>query len=108
LRKFTLTAADGTDVTAEIEAFSRAIGLESAAPRRCSLLLSLQLYGGARSGHLNPAKVVHEIVGLERGGPSQLKGSSQFRHPPLKGLWHKHLPDGVQDFAKKVTSVNVV
>lgn len=41
------------------------IGLERAAPGRVSALLLLQLYAGATSGKLNPAKVIQEIASLE-------------------------------------------
>jgi len=88
---FTLTAPDKTDRTAEIAGFAEMIGLDHAAPGRCSLLLTLGLFGGFKSGHVDPAKVVHEIRALEGvGRPSQLKPAIQNKHPPLKGLWHKH------------------
>jgi hypothetical protein len=91
---FTLTAPDGTDRTAEISGFAEMIGLDHAAPGRCSLLLTLGLFGGFKSGHVDPAKVVHEIRALEGvGRPSQLKPPIQNKHPPLKGLWHKHYQD---------------
>jgi hypothetical protein len=96
-KKFTLTTANGEDMTAEITNFASTIGLERAASDRCSMLLVLGLFGGFKSGHLNPAKVVHEIQALEgSGNPSRLKSPTQFKEPPLKGLWHKHyLPDGL-------------
>ncbi len=99
--KFTLTAADGTDMTDEITNFANIIGLERAAPGRYSLLLVLGLFGGSKSGQLNPAKVVHEIRALEGiGGSSHLKPPIQNKYPPLKGLWHKHyLEDGVAAMA---------
>jgi hypothetical protein len=100
-KKFTLTGANGEDMPAEITNFARAFGLERAAPDRCSMLLVLGLFGGFKSGHLNPAKVVHEIQALEGiGNPSRLKPPTQFKDPPLKGLWHKHyLPDGLLSMA---------
>jgi hypothetical protein len=100
-KKFTLTAANGEDRTAEITNFASVIGLERAAPDRCSVLLVLGLFGGFKSGHLNPAKVVHEIQALEGiGNPSRLKAPTPFKDPPLKGLWHKHyLPDGLASMA---------
>ncbi len=89
--KFFLTGPDGKDRTAEIASFAEVIGLDRAAPNRYSLLLTLSLYAGLKSGHLDPAKVVHEIRALEGvGRPSQLKPPIQNKHPPLKGLWHKH------------------
>lgn len=90
-KKFALTLSNGDDVTAEISSFANLIGLERAAPGRYSILLVLGLFGGFKSNHLNPAKVVHEIEALEGIGlPSQLKPPIQFKHFPLKGLWHKH------------------
>lgn len=88
---FTLTGPDGTDRTAEIASFAEAIGLDRAARGRYSLLLTMGLFGGSKSGHLDPAKVVYEIEALEGiGRSSQLKPPIQNKYPPLKGLWHKH------------------
>ncbi|WP_186271660.1 hypothetical protein [Burkholderia gladioli] len=91
-------------MTAMVEEFARLIGLEQAAPGRYSMLLVLGLFGGAQSGTLNPAKVVHEICALEGiGPPSKLKSSVQNKHPPLKGLWHKHyLEDGPRAMALNI------
>lgn len=92
----TFTSDNGEDMTAEIDNFVSCIGLEHAVPGRYSALLALGLFGGFKSGLLNPAKVVHEINALEGiGNPSQLKPPIQNKHPPMKGLWHKHyLEDG--------------
>jgi hypothetical protein len=83
-------------MTAELTNFVNVIGLESAASGRYSILLALGLFGGFKSGRLNPAKVIHEIKALEGlGKQSQLKPPVLFKQPPLKGLWHKHyLEDG--------------
>jgi hypothetical protein len=100
-KKFTFTRDNGEDVTAEITNFANIFGLERAAPGRCSILLVFGLWGGFKSGSLNPAKVVNEIRVLEGiGSPSRLKAPVEFKHPPLKGLWHKHyLPDGIRSMA---------
>ncbi len=84
-------------MTAELTRFATYIGLERIAPGRYSILFVLGLFGGFKSGHLNPAKVIHEIQALEGfGKPSQLKPPTPFNYPPLKGLWHKHyLEDGL-------------
>jgi hypothetical protein len=97
----TVTAANGKDMTALVQGFARFIGLEQVAPGRYSMLLVLGLFGGAQSGVLNPAKVVYEIRALEGIGlPSNLKPPIQNKHPPLKGLWHKHyLEDGQRGMA---------
>ncbi|PHM20828.1 MAG: hypothetical protein CK604_07120 [Curvibacter sp. PD_MW3] len=91
-------------MSAELATFVKAIGLERAAPGRYSLLLSLGLFGGHLAGRLNPAKVIREIEALEGvGAPSRLKPPIQNRHPPLKGLWHKHhLQDGLGSLAKNL------
>lgn len=74
VKRVTVTAANGEDMTAMVEGFARFMGLEQAAPGRYSMLLVLGLFGGAQSGMLNPAKVVHEICALEGiGPPSKLK-----------------------------------
>lgn len=96
-----MTGTDGTDMRPELAHFADTIGLEAAAPSRYSALLLLQLYAGAKSGQLNPAKVIHEISILEgRGGQSKLKPPTCFRGPALRGLWHKHyLEDGISSMA---------
>jgi len=100
-----LTRDDGTDLKPELAHFAAMTGLERTAPGRISTLLLLQLYAGATSGTVNPAKVIHEIAGLEGAGPaSQLKPPSRFeRNPALRGLWHKHyLQDGLASMARNV------
>lgn len=102
LARWKLTRDDGTDMKPELARFSAMTGLERAAPGRVSALLLLQLYAGATSGKLNPAKVVHEIAGLEGAGlDSTLKPPTRFeRHAALRGLWHKHyLQDGIASMA---------
>jgi len=89
--QFTAQDEDGKDVSAEFSRFVEQIGLEAAAPGRYSFLLVLDLFGGAMSGRRNAAKVMREIRALEGvGPPSQMKPPIQNKHPPLKGLWHKH------------------
>lgn len=86
---------DGQDVTDELTQFARMFGLDRAAPGRYSMLLLLHLYGGCKSGSVHPWKVVREISTLEGfGPPSRLKPPIQNKHPPLKGLWHKHYQQG--------------
>lgn len=102
LSRWKLTRDDGTDMNQELTRFAAMTGLERAAPGRVSALLLLQLYAGATSGTLNPAKVIHEIAILEGTGPaSKLKPPSRFeRHAALRGLWHKHyLQDGLASMA---------
>jgi hypothetical protein len=98
---FKATANDGSDMTPDLLQFAEMIGIERIVPGRYSVLLLLALYGATRAGRLNPAKVLHEIESLEGiRGESSLKPASQFKHPPLKGLWHKHyLQDGLPTMA---------
>jgi hypothetical protein len=103
-KEIVVTAANGEDITAMVRGFARFIGLEQAAPGRHSMLLVMALFGGVKSGRLNPAKVVHEIRALEGiGPPSKLKPPIQNKHPPLRGLWHKHyLEDGLSSMAQNI------
>jgi hypothetical protein len=103
--KFIATAANGDDMTAVLADFAASIGLDRVAPGRYSFALVLGLFGGFKSGHQNPAKIMREIEALERiGPPSQLKPPGLFKHPPLKGLWHKHyLEDGL-----RATAINAL
>ncbi|QQQ50146.1 hypothetical protein JJQ97_22930 [Pseudomonas syringae] len=83
--------------------FAKLIGLEQIAPGRYSVLLAAHLLGGALSGVQNPAKIIREIDLLEKNERGQFKPPIKNRHPPLKGLWHKHyLQDGLASFAMNV------
>lgn len=88
---------------AEIHKFIELIGLKRAAPGRYSALLVANLLGGALSGMQNPAKVIREIEQLETNEAGQFKKPIQNRHPPLKGLWHKHyMQDGLASMAQNI------
>jgi hypothetical protein len=50
----------------------------------------LSLFGAFKAGRINPFRIANEIEALEKGEPTGLKPPIQNRHPPLKGLWHKH------------------
>ncbi|APO97415.1 hypothetical protein [Xanthomonas vesicatoria] len=101
MSQFEATRDDGSDATPELLSFSAAIGLESVVPGRYSVLLLLQLFGAAKSGMLNPAKVVSQIRILEGvAAANGLKAATQFKRPPLEGLWHQHyLEDGLPNLA---------
>lgn len=102
---FQATSADGRDMAPDLLRFAEMIGLERIASGRYSVLLLLGLFGGVRSGRLNPAKVIHEIECLEDTHKrSHLKPASQFdRRPALRGLWHKHyLEDGLPSMAENI------
>ena len=90
------------DRTDEVRGFVEAIGLDQVAPERCSILLITQLYCECViAQRLNPYKLLYEIEVLEgRGRTSRTKPATQFKHPPLRGLWHKHfLADGLRSMA---------
>jgi hypothetical protein len=87
----TMKNADGSDAKPALMSFANQLGLETIAPGRYSLLLILQLFGGYASRRTHPRKVIREIEALEGiGTPSRFKPPIQNKHPPLKGLWHKH------------------
>ena len=91
-------------LSAELRTFAQWIGLEQVASDRYSLLLVRELLDGAKAGTLNPYHIVHEIRALEGIGlPSELKPPKQNKHPPLKGLWHKHYMEvGIRSLAMNV------
>ena len=60
------------------------------APGRISLLFLLSVFGAYKAGRIDPAQVARELEALEKGETTGLKPPIQNRHPPLKGLWHKH------------------
>ncbi len=60
---------------------------------RISILLALQLQI-LRSKSGDDSSVLFEIRHLERGVKTTTKAASQFKHPPLFPLWHKHFSTG--------------
>lgn len=91
---FTAKDRDGNDmseqVAAEFEAILQATRLEQIAPNRISLLFLLSVFAAYKAGRVDPGQVAREIDALEKGETTGLKPPIQNRHPPLKGLWHKH------------------
>lgn len=84
---------DGENKTADLQRFADAIGLERAAPGRYSAVILLELYARMMNPNIpgDPRKVVAEISALEGKRDSVgTKPATEFSHPPLKGLWHKH------------------
>ena len=102
---FHATDDDGNEVTSILLSFAEQIGLSAVAHDRYSILLLLELFGGAQSGTLNPAKVVSQIEALEGVGVGGgLKPATPFKHPPLNGLWHQHyLEDGLPSMARNLS-----
>lgn len=95
-RKWNIVAKDrdGNDISKQIstefEAILQATRLEQIAPGRISLLFLLSVFGAYKAGRIDPAQVARELEALEKGETTGLKPPIQNRHPPLKGLWHKH------------------
>ena len=102
--QFKFTSPDGEDKGPEIARFIELLGLDRIAPGRYSTLLVMQLFGGFMSRTQNYNKVIREIEALEGiRAPSRLKPPIQNKHPPLRGLWHKHyLQDGIASMARNI------
>lgn len=102
--EFTFTSADGDDKGPEIARFVEILGLDHIAPKRYSTLLVIQLFAGFMSGTQNFNKVIREIEALEGiREASRFKPPIQNKHPPLKGLWHKHyMQDGIASMARNI------
>jgi hypothetical protein len=80
--KYIATAVIRDDMTAVLADFAASIGRNRVAPGRYSFALVLGLFGGFKSGHQNPAKIMCEIEALEGSGPpSQLKGLHRCGSP---------------------------
>src|SRR5690606_17346817 len=63
----------------------------------------LSLFGGWKSGFVDPSKVMYEIELLEGNEKSGFKPPVQNKYPPLKGLWHKHYhQQGLQSFSMNI------
>jgi hypothetical protein len=105
--KFVAKDQDGNDISdqisAEFEGIIKAARLEQIAPGRISLLFLLSFWGAFKANRIDPFEVAREIEALEKGETTGSKPPIQNRHPPLKGLWHKHYmqPD-VASLAKNV------
>ena len=101
-RKWVVTGKD-SKVNAELARFIEMTRLDQIAPNRYSILLVLHLFGGWKSGRQGPEKIIHEIKALESGRTTGFKAPIKNKHPPLKGLWHKHyLQDGLASLTENV------
>lgn len=101
-RKWKVTGGD-EEIESELVSFIDMTGLDRIVPSRYSFVLVLHLFGGWKSGFQGPEKIIHEIQALEAGVSTSLKAPIQNKHPPLKGLWHKHyLQDGLPSLARNV------
>lgn len=102
--RHSMITVNGEDKTIELLNFAGIIGLDRVAPDRYSALLLIQLFAGMTAQGPNPAKVIREIEALEGYAvPTGTKPAEPFKHPPLKGLWHKHhLADGLRSLARNL------
>ena len=58
---------------------------------RIADLLIFDLYVLDFEFGVSPHDIFETIKNLEAGEPSSgIKPATQFKHPPLQGLWHKH------------------
>ncbi|KZD24617.1 hypothetical protein A4A58_22410 [Tardiphaga robiniae] len=106
-----MRTTDGTTVTAtseQLAQFRAWLAVESGLDSRISKLFWLDMYLGYTVQNLNCVAVMRAIRDLEADEPhSGVKAATQFKHPPLKGLWHKHhysaqwlIPNVIQGFGK--------
>lgn len=108
-RRWNLEAKDqgGNDISeqisAEFEGIVQATRLEQIAPDRISVLFLSNLFGAYKAGRIDPFQIAREIEALEKGETTGLKPAIQNRHPPLKGLWHKHyMQPGIASLATNI------
>lgn len=84
VRPFVLSALEREAIEERVMLY----GIGSAA---VSSLILLQLQWMFESRTWDPHQVTDEIRSIEEGtNATGTKRASQFRHPPLEGLWHKH------------------
>ena len=71
--------------------FASGIGISSAYRNRGSELFLLDLFVYVTEFGVSPHDVIEELENLENGdGNTETKLATEFRRPPLAGLWHKH------------------
>ncbi len=79
----------------KIVAFQNLILKNEIPSERYSLAFLFDLFYAFERGSINIQTIIHEIKYLEgKKVQSRTKEASQFKRPPLKGLWHKHYFDG--------------
>ena len=85
---------DGKDVTVtndELSNFVQYLGLNQDLISRISELFLVDLFIYATEFGINPLMITEELDNLENGdGNTETKLATEFRRPPLQGLWHKH------------------
>jgi len=86
---------DDPETYSKIILFQKIAKIDEIIKNRYSISFLLDAFFAFENGSLNIDTVMYEIKfleGLEQ--TSRTKKATQFRRPPLKGLWHKHYFDG--------------
>lgn len=74
----------------ELSDFANLVGLTKNINGRFSWQFAMDLFALLEVEGIDPAYIVTEIRHLEEGTQSRTKPEEEFKHPPLRGLWHKH------------------
>lgn len=75
----------------QLSEFADRLGLSVDLRKRISNLFLIDLFVYAMEFGVDPFVVIDEIRNLENGdGNTETKLATEFKHPPLAGLWHKH------------------
>jgi len=82
------------EIYSKIINFKNLLRIDEILDGRYSMSFLLDLFFAFENNSINIDSVMHEVKFLEgKESESKTKAHSQFRHPPLKGLWHKHYFD---------------
>jgi len=74
-----------------LSVFGDRIGIAKAYRERVSELFILDLFIYVTHLGVSPQDIIVELDNIENGdGNTQTKLATEFRRPPLTGLWHKH------------------
>ncbi len=75
----------------ELSVFADELGISNTYRDRISELFLLDLFVYVTEMDVSPHDVIEELENLENGdGNTETKPATEFRRPPLAGLWHKH------------------
>jgi hypothetical protein len=66
------------------------LGLDQFPSASFSTLFCVQLYAMTLTGLVATFDVLDEVAALEGQRASHTKPAEQFKHRPMRGLWHKH------------------
>lgn len=85
---------DDAEIHSKIIWFKEIAKIDETIKGRYSISFLLDSFFSFENDSLNIDEVMHEIRFLEGSEEaSRTKNATQFRRPPLKGLWHKHYFD---------------